>query len=328
MMDTVVSPLFNPEVESMLCTLLMSTSLVFSLTIIFLVFLTVRIDEYVMWSWSVVWIPAWIINAMLLYTLIQYVLIHKKKKESEKEDEMEETKENEKLLDRCKKAILLLNFILLLLFQILIVVRLDGKSMTACAVFIPYFLFEAIHFFSVGLETLVGCLALLSVGEKSRLGIFIFSQHWFSLLRFCQFLLIPLRIDLIIYCSWGLVFIPMYLIGLKWALELAYRYYVFSNMPQPDIAHQGKITVLVGVVVFTIVSILFYALVGLIAQRLDGVIHVNMSNVFVPLFIVFSMFLCCSGCCLPCLLRVSATSDLEESETQQLVDASRRITAS
>lgn len=41
-----------------------------------------------------------------------------------------------------------------------------------------------------------------------------------------------------------------------------------------------------------------------------------------------SFFLCCSGCCLPCLLQVSAVSDLDEHETQTLVDANKRITAS
>ncbi|KAL7320116.1 hypothetical protein PS15m_000034 [Mucor circinelloides] len=115
-------------------------------------------------------------------------------------------------------------------------------------------------------------------------------------------------------------------------------------MPQPDVAHQGKVTILAAAVAFVIVGILFYALVGLIARRLNGYIFINMSNVFVPLFIVFvsasyikqglylllskSFFLCCSGCCLPCLLRVSAVSNLDEHETQVLVDANRRITAS
>lgn len=289
MMDTVVSPLFNPEVESMLCTLLMSTSFVFSLSIIFLVFLTVRIDQFVLWSWSVVWIPAWIINIMTLYTIVKYVIIRNDDgKDKSDDEEAKEVKENEQIMDKCKKFIVLINFLLLVLFQIFIVIRLDQSVMwTACAVFIPYFIFEGIHFLTTGLKALVGCLALISVKEKGRIPLFIFTQYWLNILRFCLFLLIPLRIDQIIQCSWGVVFIPLYLIGLKWAIELAYRYYVFSKMPQPEIAHQGKITVLVGVIVFIIVGILFYSLVGLIAQRLDGILYVKMSNVFVPLFIVF-----------------------------------------
>lgn len=289
MMDTVVSPLFNPQVESMLCTLLMTASLVFSLSIIFLVFLTVRIDEFVLWSWSTVWIPAWIINFMTLYTICKYVVLkHDSEQDRDEDEETKESKENEIILERCKKGLILLNFMLLVLFQIFIVIRLDQRvAWTACVVFIPYFIYEGIRFFVTGVEALVGCLALLSVGENGRIGIFLFSQYWFNVLRFIQLLLIPLRVDGVIQCSWGIVFIPLYLVGVKWAIELAYRYYVFSKMPQPEIAHQGKITVLVGIIVFIVVGILFYSLVGLIAQRLDGLLYVKMSNVFVPLFIVF-----------------------------------------
>ncbi|KAI8091605.1 hypothetical protein BDF21DRAFT_449022 [Thamnidium elegans] len=332
MMDTVVSPLFNPEIESMLCSLLMSISFLFCLVIIFLVFLTVKIDSFVTWSWAVVWTPAWIINFIVFYSILRYIVMRSDKQEPEDEHEKDETnrlKHHNQQLKKIKKLMTLFNFLLCLLFQIFIVIRLDEKVMwSACIVFIPYFIFEATHFFSTCLKTLVGCLALSSVGENGRIPQFVFSQYWLNASRFCLFLLVALRIDQVIYCSWVIVFIPVYLIGLKWAIELGYRYRVYSRMPQPDVAHQGKVTVLVGVVVFIIVGVLFYALVGLIARRLDDIIYVKMSNVFIPLFIVFSMFLCCSGCCLPCLLRVSAVSDMEEPETQYLVNANRRITAS
>lgn len=338
MMDTVVSPLFNPEVESMLCTLLMSVSLLFTLTLIFLVFLTVKIDAYVTWSWAQVWGPAWIINIIIFYSIIRYFIStrHDDDDKDESDDneknesgiDMERLKKHDKKLRKARKVILLLHFILFLLFQIFIVLRLDEKvSWTACVVFIPYFVFEGIHFIVTCFKVLVGLLALISIKEKIKIPSFIFGQFWLNALRFTFFLLVALRIDQFIQCSWGIVFIPLYLVGLKCAIQLVYSYYVYSRMPQPEIAHQGKVTVSVGIVAFFIIGLLFYALVGLIAQRLDGVIYVKMSNVFIPLFIVFSFLLCCTGCCLPCLLRVSAVSDLEEPETVRLVDADKRITA-
>ncbi|CAO3606969.1 unnamed protein product [Mucor fragilis] len=298
MMDTVVSPLFDPQVESMLCTILMSVSLLFSLTIIFFAFLTVRIDELVLWSWSAVWIPAWILNIVAFYSIVQYMLKHKDKQDDQENSDMDprdkEGHANQRLqqhnrhLKIAKHSIFMLNFILALLFQIFIVIRLDGKVMwTACQVFIPYFVYEGIQFCVNCTKALVGCLALRSLKESSRMPSFLFKQFWFSALRFSLFLLIPLRIDQIIQCSWGIVFIPLYIVGLKWALELVYRYRVYSKMPQPDVAHQGKVTVMAGAVAFVIVGILFYALVGLIARRLDGYLFIKMSNVFVPLFIVF-----------------------------------------
>jgi hypothetical protein len=295
MMDTVVSPLFNPEVESMLCTLLMSISLLFSLTIIFFVFLTLRIDTFVVWSWATVWIPAWITNVILFYSLIRYILTKADEKEEEDEEEekedngqMKRLKQHERYLRRAKKFVILFNFVLFVLFQIFIVIRLDEVvSWTACIVFIPYFVFEGIHLFVTSLKVLVGCMALISVKEKGKIPSFMFGQYWLNALRFCFFLLVALRVDQIIQCSWGIVFIPLYLIGLKCALQLAYKYFIYSRMPQPEIAHQGKVTVLVGVIAFIVIGLLFYALVALIAQRLDGNIYIKMSNVFVPLFIVF-----------------------------------------
>jgi hypothetical protein len=296
MMDTVVSPLFNPEVESMLCSLLMSISLVFSLAILFLVFITVKIDEFVTWSWAVVWAPAWIINIGVFYSIIKYSLLTRSENEddNDKEDEKDDTNEMKRLqqhnrhLRLAKKIMFLFNFSLFLLFQIFIVIRLDEKvSWTACIVFIPYFIFEGAHFLITCLKTLVGCLALTSVDEKREIPYFIISQLWFNALRVCLFLLIPLRIDQVIKCSWGIVFIPLYLTGLKWAIELIYKYFTYSRIPQPEAAHQGKVTVLVGLVAFVIIGLLFYTLIGLTVKRLDGIIFVKMSNVFVPLFIVF-----------------------------------------
>lgn len=298
MMDTVVSPLFNPEVESMLCTLLMSVSLLFTLTLIFLVFLTVKIDAYVTWSWAQVWGPAWIINIIIFYSIIRYFIStrHDDDDKDESDDneknesgiDMERLKKHDKKLRKARKVILLLHFILFLLFQIFIVLRLDEKvSWTACVVFIPYFVFEGIHFIVTCFKVLVGLLALISIKEKIKIPSFIFGQFWLNALRFTFFLLVALRIDQFIRCSWGIVFIPLYLVGLKCAIQLVYSYYVYSRMPQPEIAHQGKVTVSVGIVAFFIIGLLFYALVGLIAQRLDGVIYVKMSNVFIPLFIVF-----------------------------------------
>lgn len=301
MMDTVVSPLFDPQVESMLCTILMSISLLLSLVVIFLVFLTVRIDQLVLWSWAVVWIPAWILNVFACYSIIQYITKHKDREEEEEEDRDtsdidqrdkeghdNRRKQHNQLMKIAKNSIFMLNFILALLFQIFIVLRLDGKVMwTACQVFIPYFIYEGIQFCVNCIKSLVGCLALASLKESSRIPSFLFNQFWFSALRFSLFLLIPLRIDQIIQCSWGVVFIPLYLVGLKWALELIYRYRVYSIMPQPDVAHQGKMTVLAGAVAFFVVGVLFYTLVGLIATRLDGYLFIKMANVFVPLFIVF-----------------------------------------
>lgn len=295
MMDTVAGPLFNPDLHKMLAMILRLVSISFILTILFLALVTIKIDDYVAWSWAAVWIPAWIANILVVYMMFKYFLqiFDDDEEEDNNEDEKDNTDQTKRLKQynkfflRIKKFIMLFKFSLVVLFQIFIVIKLDGKvTWTACVVLIPYFVYEGTHFFITCLKTLVGCLALASVLEKGKIPYFIFSQFWLAGLRFSFFLLVALRIDLFIKCSWGAVFIPLYLIGLKWAIELVYRYIAYSRMPQQEVAHQGKVTVLTGIVVFIIVGLLFYALIGLTARRLDGLIYVKMSNVFVPLFIV------------------------------------------
>ncbi|OBZ83971.1 hypothetical protein A0J61_07980 [Choanephora cucurbitarum] len=287
MMDTVVGPLFDPDTESLICTWLMGLSLFFALFIVFLVFLTVRIDAIVTWAWSVVWIPVWIMHGMLL------------------------------MFHPLRQPMRLVHFFLLLVFQIFIVMRLDQQVMWPIRlVCIPYFVFEA-----------VVCLASLGqiVRDPSkRIPILMFSRLWMPCMRCCTVLLISLRADRIITCSWAVVFLPTYLMGLKWAIELVIRYYQFSRQQQQQ---QQMMTLVLGAVIWVVMGLLCYTLIGLIAKRLDGTLSISMSTVFIPLFIVFSFCLCCSGCCLPCLLMISSYSNLDEgSFPGQLI--TKRITAS
>ncbi|CAO3697031.1 unnamed protein product [Rhizopus stolonifer] len=324
MMGSVMGPLFDPEFEAMLFTALLFISMMLILLIIFIAFLTVRIDQIVEWPWRVVWIPAWIMNIITFYRLIRLIISNKQ--EDEKLDEEEKKSNESKSKKRMTQITWILYYLLFLLFQIFIVLRLDNQiDWTVCKVFVPYFIFEGVRCLSISLIT----FSVISSFEKRHWPYYIFEQYWFIALRFCTFLLIALRIDHIIQCSWAIVFIPLYLVGLKLAVELVYRYYTYSVLPQPEMAHQGKITVIFGMILFVIVGILAYALIGLIANRLDGYVFVRMSNVFVPLFIVFSFSLCCSGCCLPCLLKLSTTSDPEEFETlHPIVSSKKRITVS
>ncbi|KAI8091165.1 uncharacterized protein B0P05DRAFT_302528 [Gilbertella persicaria] len=319
MMDTVISPLFDPQIDSLLCTFLVTVSLLFTLLILFFGLLVVRIDGIVLWPWPFVWIPAWIVDFILLFSLVHYLF---------RPTQEQESKQYDPWIQGCQKSVYLIQFTLLIVFQVFIVLQLNSSlNWSACNIFIPYFVYEGIAWILNGIKILVGCLALDSMLERQKIPAFIFSQCWFSVLRFCTFLLIALRLDQYITCSWVIVFIPVYLTGFKWALELVYRYCVYSRMTQPDIAQQGKITVLVGAVAFMMIGILSYALIGLIARRLDGVLYVPMSSVFIPLFIVLSFCLCCSGCCLPCLLQLSVVSDLENAEwTRRFIDPSKRIT--
>jgi hypothetical protein len=228
-----------------------------------------------------VWIPAWILNVILLSAGTIYVFREQRQKDPEKQ---QSTEQPVQLV--VNRMVWVLNMILFVLFQILIIIRLDETVLwAASAVFSPYFIFEGVQFVVVGTHAVIGCIALAD--EKRKIPYFLLNAMWWCVVRFCLMLLIVLRIDGIIVCSWGAVFIPLYVVGFKWALELGYKYRSYSKMTQPETAHQGKVTILIYTAIFFVLGLLFYTLVGLIARRLDGFIYINMSNVFVPLFLVF-----------------------------------------
>jgi hypothetical protein len=311
MMGTVASPLFDPEVESMLCTLFMTLASAFALLIIFFVFLSVRIDNMVQWKWSVVWIPLWICSAIVLLSFFTHLVRSFRDGDEGKydddeegdlghEDETEEQRTNRrtarrrqrKHLSQARSTLSLIYVFLLLLFQIFIVIRLDNLvAWSAAIVFIPYFILEGFNFVFTAVDYAINLKVLQLASENQKIGLrltlgLLFDSFWWFAIRLVQGVLIVLRTDDVITCSWGIVFIPLYLIFVKYAIQLLFAYRRFQRIPQQEMAQQGKLTVKLGFVALVIAGVLFYSLVGLIARRLDGYEYIKMSNVLIPIFIV------------------------------------------
>ncbi|CAM0136151.1 unnamed protein product [Umbelopsis sp. WA50703] len=351
MMGTVASPLFDPEIESMLCTLFMTLATTFALLIIFFVFLSVKIDNYVNWTWAVVWIPLWICSAVAIMSFFTHLLRSFREDDDEKyddeeeadyghEDETEAERTNRKAarrrqrrrLSQARSTLSLVYLFLVLLFQIFIVVRLDNMvSWSAEVVFVPYFILEVFNFLFTLVDFTINFKVISLAAEDHKLDWkqilqLVFHSFWWFVIRLVLAILIVLRIDEAITCSWGAVFIPLYLIFFKYAIQLGLAYRKFQYLPQQEIAQQGKTTVKLGFIALVIVSVLFYSLVGLIARRLDGLSYVKMSYVLIPVFIVLSLVLCCTGCCLPCMLMMSNVGGLNDESEDQLIDPNKRIT--
>ncbi|KAI9476157.1 MAG: hypothetical protein EXX96DRAFT_576009 [Benjaminiella poitrasii] len=353
MMDSVLSPLFDPDMETELCSIFILVSFAVVLLLMFIAFLTVRIDELVSWSWGTVWIPMWILNVVLLAWLVVQVqqgsgstMIEKYNNDNEyqydDDDDDDDVKKDarrrrSRRARQARSAIYLFQSILVLVFQILIVVRLDGiVSWSATEVFAPYFLAEGIQWIITCFGTYAVWVAKASLRRKdlswsrrlisiSRL---VLARFWINALRFSLLLLIVLRLDKVIQCSWGAVFVPLYLVGILTAVALALRYRLYSRMAQPEVARHGKGLVLVGAFIWVVVSTLVYVLLGLIVKRLDGDLDLKMAHVFVPLFIALSVTFCCSSCCFPCLVLVTTTTDISVSDANYLSAVNKRIRAS
>ncbi|ORZ21999.1 hypothetical protein BCR42DRAFT_405297 [Absidia repens] len=383
MMGTMASPLFNPEIESMICTVVLVMDLILVLLIIFFSFLAVKIDGRVNWAWATVWVPLWLIDVFLFYALGRFILSTssdddddndhdaddhdsgRRRRYQQHDEAMDDNNNSDGGLDEegkrrqqerktkqwmrwLTRGLFMVYFILALLFQIFIVIALDQiVSWSAAVIFIPYFILEGLNFlltltdYTITVIAIHQQLSLDAQGEQGGAGkvsfgvlashglSLLFHKFWFFALRLILFVLIAVRIDGTITCSWGVVFIPLYLVAVKYAVQLGLSYRRYNRLPQPEVAQQGKMTVIVGMVVFVVVGALLYALVGLVARRLDGVWPVSMATVFVPIFIVLAVVTCCCGCCLPCIMMVSTLGDLDDMEpAQALIDPNRRITQS
>ncbi|RUP45726.1 hypothetical protein BC936DRAFT_147814 [Jimgerdemannia flammicorona] len=359
MMNTLASPLFDPHIESMLCTFFSTASLLFVLVIIFFSFLSVRIENIVQWSYSVVFIPLWIVDTIVLgVVFLQFLQSMSGNSEDEQDDADEEDNEedgegasseeerktrrdlrrnNLKRWNRFRNAVTLLYFSLIVLFQVFIVLRLDGwVELSAAIIFIPYFVVETINLFPNIFNYILTLQRISASADEGRLTFttnltLFFANFWWFAIRLVQAVLLVLRLDGVIptTCSWAIVFIPLYLIGLKYAIQLVLAYRAFSRIPEFEVATQGKMSVMLGAVALFLFGAPFYTVIGLLVTKLDGS-SISMSNVLIPVFLVLSILLCCAGICMPCMLCVSRASfdDMDEGAAQSLVDPSKRITQS
>ncbi|KAF9164934.1 hypothetical protein DFQ26_000870 [Actinomortierella ambigua] len=319
-------------IESLLGTFLMTMSILFVLALIFLSFLAVRVDGKVDWSYAVVFIPMWILDAILIAGTVMQM--RRPVEVDDEEDEEERRHEHEgsdggsstqpmaqedrreqkrKVQVRLKwvNAIFTLVIVLLFtLFQVFIVRKAnDPTSITAATVFAPYFVLEGI-FFLMTLIKLVAALRMLSAhgAPLSTKLAQVSEKLWWKVVRIVTAVLIMLRVDDQITCSWHLVFLPLYLAGIKYIVQIAMMRRTFSKMQTEEMRQQGRAVVMVSIVAFLVLGSLAYSLVALLASKLDGHGY-GAATVLVPVFIVLGILLCCSGCCLPCMLFSSRIAD-------------------
>ncbi|KAF9901499.1 hypothetical protein EC991_006074 [Linnemannia zychae] len=335
------------EIESLLCTLFIALSFVITLIIIFFAFLSLRVDGKVSWNYAVVFIPLWFMDAFLFVGVITRLV---KPSSTEDDDEHRDHDEHEsdhftgggegtgagvdrEECQRQKKTtkrrhrflsafIELVNLILFTAFQVLIVKKAnDSSSVSGSIVFTPYFILEGSFFLLASTQVAVG-LRTASAADaplSTKLGL-IFEGLWWKLMRLILAVLIMLRIDHQITCSWQVVFIPLYLVAVKYLTQHIRGYQTFSRMQNAEMRHQGQALVTASACTFTVLGSLVYSLIGLLAAKLDGHAY-SASRVLIPVFMVLSLLLCCSGCCLPCLLlagSASAEDDALSSEAAQV----------
>lgn len=284
MADTMGGAMFlDPEVEAMVLAFFCLLSIILVSLLIWLIFICLRVDRTVHWAWSIVFIPLWIVDVFILWGTIYRMrhydaakndeLNQSTREEEAEEDENEETDgllgsrttKNTKTQHLYNQYIPFIQCCLLLVFQVLIALRLDGYlKVNVAVVFIPFYLYEIMNTIKNGKQ-----------GWSTRC--FVVVQVTCVLLQ-----LEYIKKDY----SWFIVFIPFYFLGLFNFFKLYLLYKKFGGHLQGPEARQGRMLVMVCSVIYGVLAILFYTVLGLIARRLDGTSNIRLSVILIPVFII------------------------------------------
>ncbi|KAI8082548.1 uncharacterized protein B0P05DRAFT_578742 [Gilbertella persicaria] len=283
----------DPEIEAMALAFFCLASVILVTVLIWLVFVCLRVDDSIKWPWSIVFIPLWSLDGLLLWASIYRM------KHGDPYEEQEEPRETDELLGSTKKKTTryvkyqFISTCLLVLFQLLIVLQLDNVvQWPVTCVFLPFYAYQLMCW-------------VLGKGTDIVLTV--------------QITCVLLQLIFPGY-SWAIVFIPCYMLGMYYGYVLWKQYKSFASMSDIQAQQQGKRVVLIASVVYVSVAALFYTVLGFIIYRLDGFVSIRLVYLFIPVFIILSILLCCTGCCLPCMLLASSLS-----QEETIIGSSRRI---
>ncbi|RKP34795.1 hypothetical protein BJ085DRAFT_24513 [Dimargaris cristalligena] len=324
MLGTMGGAMFDPHLADMMCTVSIVLTLTVSWLIIFLSFLSARLDNRVQWKFKLVFIPLFLVDALLLVAVAFQTLSVTWGEAPPLTDDEEEAlaslpadirqQERAARVRRQRRfslfqaSLALLYVVLFVLFQVFIAIRLDEDIMWSTAVvFVPWFIMEFMNLVRLTVE-FAHTLVMISSGLSDESVLFrlklyynvTFDTFWFFALRVAQAVLLVLRIDETITCHWALVFIPAYLVGLKYLVGIIMIRQKARQASHMNGQGQQLIMFYVALCTFIVVATLAYAFLGLLVRRLEVSDSVRVAILLIPVFIVLSCMWFGVCCCLPC----------------------------
>ncbi|RKP08264.1 hypothetical protein THASP1DRAFT_15880 [Thamnocephalis sphaerospora] len=314
MSGTPVGALFDPDYTAILCRCFMATSLLSGLLIVFCAMLSVRVDKSDRWAWGTVFVPLWLVDAVLLIWLVP-MAFRPSFGRTEGAKTRRESKQQRRAREARRRGIAVTCYLVLcIVFQILIVLREDRHILwSAAAVFIPYWALEAINFINNGASALADirdipaddpATGVAMSGRERRMlqAAILVNAYWWWCIRVSLALLIVLKLDGQLATGWPTVFVPAYLATVRYLLLFLVAWLRLRAIDHAESRAQGK---------------------------LENPAGHSMAVVFVPVFIVLSMLFCCTCCCAPCLfcLQHVPTDEMGENAARVvMVPFNRRIT--
>lgn len=286
MADTMGGAMFlDPEVEAMVLAFFCLLSIMLVSILVWFIFICLKVDGSIHWPWSIVFIPLWIVDALILwatfYRMKNYDPVKNDElnnnREDTHEDDEEDGGENEEdgllgssakkttpLQHKFNQFIPFVQCCLILAFQILIVLRLDGQLDTIAWIFAPFYLYEIVSTIKNGKKGWLTRSVIIVQMTCIMLQLLVIKRGY----------------------TWFIVFIPLYCLGVYYALKLYRQYKVFGSYPQRQEAQQGQMVITIASVIYGIFAAVFYTVLGLVIRRLDGSSHVRLALILIPVFMI------------------------------------------
>ncbi|KAJ3316428.1 hypothetical protein HDU76_001819 [Blyttiomyces sp. JEL0837] len=345
MMETI--PFLDPDVLLAINRVILLGVLVCILILLFPIFIALRADGKISWTWTTVFIPAFIALALVLISSL-YSLI------TGDYEEMSETESGHQVGKKTTRALIdniLGNITIALIgvFTILLALQLDGNLSSWGAVFAPWFVVEIILLqwtvrglltkFTEGVTVMMEpteeneeprtVTTTLSGMQKVMLTI---TELYLPTLRIVQVALIVVKLSNPTgSMSWAVTFVPCYIWGCMFIIKKLFEYWIVR---ESDTDGSARSQILCSILAFVVLAGgLFFTFLGLFIHRLEqGSDSPSAAVLLIPAFIVISIVMCFVGVCLPCavcMTNAQLTSELKTEEagvaTELVVPADRRI---
>ncbi|KAJ3292327.1 hypothetical protein HDU79_001537 [Rhizoclosmatium sp. JEL0117] len=291
------------------------------------IFISMKVDGKISWSWPVVFIPSFLVLGVVLIVVATGSTADEDEDESDKRQSRQE-----RLIEKGYNFVYVL---VLTVFDILLPLKLEGiLSCSWAAVFIPWFLLEVSHFVS-SIFVLVSRIkegayvtppTSLEEAEdqetakrpltSGEIGILLFTEFNFYVLRVIQAILLVIKVDNPDTISWGATFVPIYILIVSNLISLTLRF--LSGVSQLETPRERRSAAIVFAVVFAAVASIFSVFTWLLVRRVSGNDGYPPAAVLlIPVFFVFALLLCCCGCFLPCMMTVGLQGAMNEMGAQE-----------
>ncbi|KAJ1818342.1 hypothetical protein LPJ75_001475 [Coemansia sp. RSA 2598] len=227
--------------------------------------------------------------------------------------------------------------LLLVAFQIMLVLRLDGDvQWSIWRVAAPWLCIEGIHFVLLTLQFIAMVLqtgerqaAALAEGRRGYLGLSVkrvagiaVSNYWWLAIRLSQALMIICKVNRDTNANWFLVFVPLY-VPLVWtAAALYFLPQQLRAMGDAELMQNERAIVFVCVAAFCVVSSFAYSFLALLIWKLSLPAAVRMVLVLIPVFVALGIVCCCCSCISFCLA-YGMHATLDDEQAAQSEDAHR-----